>query len=621
MSDRTEDDGGDRRLVRDLVNQAIYGESKETEMAQRDSAPAGGAAARDERRGATPGAPKRDLATVLTNLRDRLDATDQRQKEMARALGERVETLRAMISAVDPGAMERRLDALEAAGAASERTGATLKGLQNAIGQIADHIDRSRAETKASVDGVASRLDEIEQRLQSRIDDALRASREIAGRVDDLESGDASADAVAHARNAARAEASLRVDAGLAHIVDRIAGLEDRLAGLDAIAADDAPFDKALFGEADEAASDPFDFDADDEPRPPARRAAPTERAALRDKAALQSLVAKSSRRAAAAAQAAPETAFEDDEPSPAPRGDFLSAAREAAKRAAEQRDERPQKSERRTRKDRAEPQIPPLDADSGFAARRRDSVVELTEDAGGGSRRAVVLAILVGAALIGVLGLFATSALLNRPSAPPAEAAGSAPARAAPSDPVDLYRRGAAALEAGDDAAAAAALAEASDLGYPPAQYAYGQLHEAGRGVPADAAEARRLYRRAAEAGNRDAMHLLGVMAARGRGGPKDDAAAVEWFKRAAELGLVNSQFNLGAIFQPSPEKGPSDLQDAEQSYFWFSLAAANGDAQAIPQAARVGAQLPEAVRLRIDGEVEAWTPRAPDPAANDIG
>jgi len=134
------------------------------------------------------------------------------------------------------------------------------------------------------------------------------------------------------------------------------------------------------------------------------------------------------------------------------------------------------------------------------------------------------------------------------------------------------------------------------------------------------DLSQARMWFERAANGGNVLAMHRLGVMAARGEGGPVDIASSVSWFEKAATFGLVDSQYNLGATFHPTPEGAAGGFQDRAKAYFWYSIAAKNGDAQAGEMAAGLAATMPEAEKSAKDAEVAAWAAKTPDPAANEL-
>lgn len=162
--------------------------------------------------------------------------------------------------------------------------------------------------------------------------------------------------------------------------------------------------------------------------------------------------------------------------------------------------------------------------------------------------------------------------------------------------------------------------LEEAAALGHPPAQLQLGELYKLGQGAPQDAAQARAWYERAANGGNVLAMHRMGVMSARGQGGPADQAAAIVWFEKAAGLGLVDSQYNLGAIYHPGGEGAASGAQDPAKAYFWYALAAKNGDDQAGSLAAGLSAGLSADKRRSADAAIAAWTPQTPDPDANEV-
>lgn len=190
--------------------------------------------------------------------------------------------------------------------------------------------------------------------------------------------------------------------------------------------------------------------------------------------------------------------------------------------------------------------------------------------------------------------------------------------------NPRTLYVESMTALNAAasetDNAAAIATLQDAAALGYPPAQLQLGEFYKTGQGVDQDLGQARLWFRRAANGGNVLATHRIGVMTARGDGGAADNREAISWFERAANFGLVDSQYNLGAIYHPSSDGAPSAVQDAGQAYYWYSLAAKNGDQQAGPLAAGVAVALSAAQRQDVDAAIAAWTPQAPDPAANEI-
>ncbi len=162
--------------------------------------------------------------------------------------------------------------------------------------------------------------------------------------------------------------------------------------------------------------------------------------------------------------------------------------------------------------------------------------------------------------------------------------------------------------------------LEQAAALGHPPAQLQLGELYKLGQGVPQDPAQARAWYERSANGGNVLAMHRIGVMAARGQGGPVDQTAAVSWFEKAAGLGLVDSQYNLGAIYHPGGDGSAAGVQEVTKAYYWYALAAKNGDTQAGALAAGLAGGLAAAQRGELDAAVAAWKAKTPDPDANEI-
>jgi localization factor PodJL len=190
--------------------------------------------------------------------------------------------------------------------------------------------------------------------------------------------------------------------------------------------------------------------------------------------------------------------------------------------------------------------------------------------------------------------------------------------------DPRALYLESMTALNnsssSEETTAAISKLEEAAALGHPPAQLQLGELYKIGQGVEQDLGQARTWFRRAANGGNILAMHRIGVMTARGDGGPADTAAAIGWFELAANRGLVDSQYNLGAIYHPSDSGTSSSVQDAGKAYFWYSLAARNGDDQATPLAAGVAGALTPAQREDLNAQITEWKVQPADDAANEM-
>lgn len=212
---------------------------------------------------------------------------------------------------------------------------------------------------------------------------------------------------------------------------------------------------------------------------------------------------------------------------------------------------------------------------------------------------------------------------------AAPAPETSAASVPAAPQTPLtqpralylDAIARLGAARNDSETRAALQILQQAAALGHPPAQLQLGELYKLGQGVAQDPVQARTWYQRAAEGGNVLAMHRAGMMAAQGQGGPADQTAAIAWFEKAANLGLVDSQYNLGTIYHPAGGGGgAASIQDPAKAYYWYSLAARNGDDQARILADGLASSLAPSERRTIDERTAAWTAQTPDPEANEV-
>ena len=201
----------------------------------------------------------------------------------------------------------------------------------------------------------------------------------------------------------------------------------------------------------------------------------------------------------------------------------------------------------------------------------------------------------------------------------PPALGIGPASLRQAAvnGDPIAQYEVGtryAAGLGVAADLAQAAQwFSRAAARGLAAAQFRLAAMYERGQGTAADVEKARIWYQRAAEQGHVKAMHNLAVLSV--NGGRTDYSGAAKWFAEAAERGLADSQFNLAVLHQ----NGMGVAKDLKLAYRWLSLAARGGDREAALRVAHVRSQLTAADVQAADAVVAAWRVRAPDPAAND--
>ena len=147
------------------------------------------------------------------------------------------------------------------------------------------------------------------------------------------------------------------------------------------------------------------------------------------------------------------------------------------------------------------------------------------------------------------------------------------------------------------------------------PAQYRLASLYEKGLGVTQDKTRAKTLYLQAAEAGNPRAMHNLAVLLADGDGKPDYDGAAT-WFRKAAQFGIHDSQYNLAILLA----RGIGVQQSFVQSYQWFAIAAAQGDADAAKKRDEVGAKLGSNDLAVAKALASSFRPRIADVVATEV-
>ena len=121
------------------------------------------------------------------------------------------------------------------------------------------------------------------------------------------------------------------------------------------------------------------------------------------------------------------------------------------------------------------------------------------------------------------------------------------------------------------------------------------GLYQEGGKGLPADAGEARAWAKRAADSGDARGMHAYGMYLFDGVGGVQDPAGALSWLREAAESGLVARQFNVAKLYETGDDGIAPNLAEA---YKWYLIAARAGDTDAKAAAERLKADLPAAVR-----------------------
>lgn len=116
------------------------------------------------------------------------------------------------------------------------------------------------------------------------------------------------------------------------------------------------------------------------------------------------------------------------------------------------------------------------------------------------------------------------------------------------------------------------------AEAGNARAQSKLGTMYINGEGVPEDAEEGVRWYRKSAEQGFVDGQFNLGSAYASGRGVAKDDAEAARWYRMAAEQGDAEAQATLGAMFHI----GIGVRRNSEKALRWYREAANQGFADA---------------------------------------
>jgi localization factor PodJL len=183
--------------------------------------------------------------------------------------------------------------------------------------------------------------------------------------------------------------------------------------------------------------------------------------------------------------------------------------------------------------------------------------------------------------------------------------------------NPVAQLQLGLSKIETGELEGGVELIRAAANQEQPAALYRLAKLYETGQGVGQDAKTARQLTERAARGGNRIAMHDLALYHAEGRGGVEVDMpTAAKWFEKAAERGVVDSQFNLGVLF----ESGQGLPQDMESALVWYSVAGAQGDQMAAGRVGVLRKTLPEDQVTRADNRIASFAPSRIDEEANGI-
>ena len=141
-------------------------------------------------------------------------------------------------------------------------------------------------------------------------------------------------------------------------------------------------------------------------------------------------------------------------------------------------------------------------------------------------------------------------------------------------------------AVRSRDWAGAIARYRPLAEQGNPEAQVQLAALLRAGRGMPADPAQAVAWLEKAARSGHADAQYALATALEHGRGVPADPARARHWLRTAAKQGHRAAARRLDADTSGSPRRGDR----SESPSVALARAAQRGDAGAVRRALERG-------------------------------
>ena len=136
-------------------------------------------------------------------------------------------------------------------------------------------------------------------------------------------------------------------------------------------------------------------------------------------------------------------------------------------------------------------------------------------------------------------------------------------------------FATGEQAYLSGDYHSAIEILKPLAEQGHVAAMFYLGRMHEKGRGMKVDFAEARRWYESAAAKGMDSAMNNLGIMYREGRGGRQDYQEAAKWFRQAALQNNDDAQLSLAAMYV----NGQGVRKDYAEAYAWYTVSSDLGN------------------------------------------
>lgn len=183
--------------------------------------------------------------------------------------------------------------------------------------------------------------------------------------------------------------------------------------------------------------------------------------------------------------------------------------------------------------------------------------------------------------------------------------------------NPIAEYQLGLIKLQTGDTQEALSLLRASANKGQAVAQYRLAKLYETGTGVTRDLQTARTLIEKAAQNGNRIAMHDLANFYANGAGGVEQDLnLAAKWFEKAAERGVVDSQYNIGYLY----EFGFGVTKNPVEAYVWYNIASSQGDTEAGRRIAALNETLSDVEINSAQKRVAGFKPVKIDEKANGV-
>jgi hypothetical protein len=158
-------------------------------------------------------------------------------------------------------------------------------------------------------------------------------------------------------------------------------------------------------------------------------------------------------------------------------------------------------------------------------------------------------------------------------------------------------------AYKRGDFATALGLLRPLAEKGNAGAQFNLGVSYFKGEGVAQDNKEAEKWFRLAAQQGYVNAQSSLGVMYLM----RNDFKGALPWIQGSADQGYPPSQSNLGIMYA----NGQGVAKNYVRAHLWFSLAAAQGDANAANNRDSVAKLMTPAQIAEAQKMTQEWKPK----------